>query len=75
MTNRVDQINAHALKHLKRVLKRLDKKTLSEEEFVGRTYAYMIAAQALGYSVGAIGESAIVSGYRLTKELDDELQD
>lgn len=67
----VDAINAHALKHLKRVLKRLDKSTISEEEFLGRCYAYMIVAEAIGWNVSRMCLVAVDRAQALKDKLKD----
>lgn len=60
-----EMMNAHAAKHLKRALKRLDKGTMSEEEFLGKCYAYMIVAEALGWNVSRMCLVAVDRGREL----------
>lgn len=67
----VDAINAHAVKHLNRVLKRLDKGTLSKEEFLGRCYSYMVAAEALGWNVSRMCLEAVYQGQALKDKARD----
>lgn len=67
----VDEINAHAAKHLKRALKRLDKATMSEEEFLGKCYAYMIAAEAIGWNVSKMCLVAVDRAQALKDKVKD----
>ena len=67
----VDEINAHAAKHLKRVLKRLDKATMSDEEFLGRCYAYMVAAEAIGWNVSTMCLVAVDRAQTLKDKVKD----
>ncbi len=45
----VDEVNGVAYAHINRVLKRVAKNKMSTAEFIGKAYAYMVAAEALGY--------------------------
>ncbi len=45
----VDEVNEVAFAHINRVLKRVAKRKMGTAEFVGKAYAYMVAAEALGY--------------------------
>jgi hypothetical protein len=53
------------------VLKRLDKGTLSKEEFLGRCYAYMVAAEAIGWNVSRMCLEAVDQGQALKDKLKD----
>jgi len=45
----VEEFNEVAFEHINRVLKRVANNKMSTAEFVGKAYAYMVAAEALGY--------------------------
>lgn len=64
-----DAVNAHAEKHLKRALKRLDKGTLSTEEFLGKCYAYMVVAETLGWNVSRMCLEAFDSAQQIKDRL------
>lgn len=67
-------INAYAFAELKRVLKRLDNKKVTEEEFLGKCYAYMIAAEALGWNVSRICLTAVDRASKLWEEAHKEVE-
>jgi hypothetical protein len=64
----VDEVNEVTFAHINRILKRVAKRKMTSEEFVGKAYAYMIAAEALGYPLRSMYRNARRAGANLVEE-------
>ena len=63
----VEEVNDVAFEHINRVLKRVAKRKMSTAEFVGKAYAYMVAAEALGYPLRSM--------YRKSRRVGTDLRE
>jgi hypothetical protein len=63
----VEEVNTVAFEHINRVLKRVAKRKMSTAEFVGKAYAYMVAAEALGYPLRSM--------YRKSRRVGTDLRE
>lgn len=63
----VEEVNTVALEHINRVLKRVAKRKMGTAEFVGKAYAYMVAAEALGYPLRSM--------YRKSRRVGTDLRE
>ena len=64
----VEEVNDVAFEHINRVLKRVAKRKMSNAEFVGKAYAYMVAAEALGYPLRSMYRRSRRAGADLRAE-------
>ena len=64
-THRIDRITAASVKALEDLLESMVDESLDEDQFLAETYARLIAAKLLGYSVTVLAEDAQEAAQRL----------
>jgi hypothetical protein len=67
----VDEVNDVAYAHINRVLKRVAKNKMSTAEFVGKAYAYMVAAESLGYPLRSMYRKSRLHGTMLRERSEN----
>lgn len=72
---RVDAINATAVKKLDSFLEQLENGVISEDEMLAITYAAMLLVSTMGYNPIAMAEDAIIGANKLLGNLAEELGD
>lgn len=72
---RVDAINATAVKKLDSFLEQLENGVISEDEMLATAYAAMLLVSTMGYNPIAMAEDAIIGANKLMGDLMEELGD
>ena len=72
---RVDAINATAVKKLDSFLEQLENGVISEDEMLATAYAAMLLVSTMGYNPLAMAEDAIIGANKLMGDLFEELED
>jgi hypothetical protein len=70
-TNRIDRITAASVKALEDLLEAMVDESLDKDHFLAETYARLVAAELLGYSVTALAEDAEEATQRLLDLIEE----